>query len=45
MAEAMLRLRAVYLSEHFEEYWPYHVDQYQKRLVHSVKWRKLVAKK
>jgi hypothetical protein len=22
-----LRLRAVYLSEHFEEYWPFHVDK------------------
>ena len=45
MAEAVLRLRAVYLSEHFEEYWPFHVDQDQKRLFQSVKWRKLVAKK
>jgi hypothetical protein len=45
MAEAVLRLRAVYLSEHFEEYWPFHVDQDQKRLFESVKWRKLVAKK
>ena len=32
MAEAVLRLRAVYLSEHFEHYWPFHVDQDQKRL-------------
>jgi len=45
MAEAVLRLRAVYLSEHFEEYWPFHVDQDQKRLYQSVSWRKLVAKK
>ena len=45
MAEAMLRLRAVYTSEHFEEYWPFHVDQDQQRLFQSVKWRKLVAKK
>ena len=45
MAEAVLRLRAVYLSEHFEQYWPFHVDQDQKRLFQSVKWRKLVAKK
>lgn len=45
MAEAVLRLRAVYLSEHFEEYWPFHVDRDQKRLFQSVKWRKLVAKK
>src|SRR5256884_9051801 len=26
MAEAVLRLRAVYLSEHFEQYWPFHVE-------------------
>jgi len=45
MAEAVLRLRAVYLSEHFEHYWPFHVDQDQKRLFQSVKWRKIVAKK
>jgi len=45
MAEAVLRLRAVYLSEHFEEYWPFPVDQDQKRLYQSVRWRKLVAKK
>jgi len=45
MAEAVLRLRAVYLSEHFEEYWPFHVDQDQKRLYQSVKWRRLIAKK
>jgi hypothetical protein len=45
MAEAVLRTRAVYLSDHFEEYWRYHVDEDQKRLFQSVKWRKLVAKK
>jgi len=45
MAEAMLQLRAVYLSDHFEEYWRYHVDEDQKRLFKSAKWRKLVAKK
>jgi hypothetical protein len=45
MAEAVLQLRAVYLSDHFEEYWRYHVDEDQKRLFHSAKWRKLVAKK
>ena len=45
MAEAMLRLRAVYISEHSEEYWPFHVDQDQQRLFQSLKWRKLVAKK
>ena len=38
MAEAVLRLRAVYLSDHFEEYWRYHVDEDQKRLYQSTKW-------
>jgi len=45
MAEAVLRLRAVYLSDHFEEYWRYHVDEDQKRLYPSKTWRKPVAKK
>jgi hypothetical protein len=45
MAEAVLRLRAVYLSDHFEEYWGYHVDEDQTRLFQSVTWRKLIAKK
>jgi hypothetical protein len=45
MAEAVLRLRAVYLSDHFEDYWRYHVDEDQKRLFQSVRWRKLIAKK
>ena len=44
-AEAVLQLRAVYLSDHFDEYWSYHVDEDQKRLFQSAKWRKLVAKK
>ena len=32
MAEAMLRLRATYLSGDFEEYWDYHVLRDQQRL-------------
>lgn len=32
MAEAMVRLRATYLSGDFEEYWDYHVQQDQIRL-------------
>lgn len=32
MAEAMLRLRAIYLSGDFDEYWEYHVLQDQRRL-------------
>jgi hypothetical protein len=45
MAEAMLQLRAVYLSDDFEDYWHYHIDEDQKRLYKSDTWRKLVAKK
>lgn len=45
MAEAVLQLRAVYLSEHFDEYWQYHIEEDQKRLFQSTKWRKFVAKK
>lgn len=45
MAEAVLQVRAVYLSDHFDEYWRYHVDEDQKRLYQSTKWRPLVAKK
>lgn len=32
MAEAMLRLRAIYLSGDFEEYWDFHVQEDQQRL-------------
>ena len=45
MAEAMLQLRALYLSDDFEDYWQYHVDEDQKRLYPPDAWRKLVAKK
>ena len=41
MADAVSQLRAVYLSEHFEEYWAYHVDEDQKRLYQSTKWSSL----
>jgi hypothetical protein len=41
MAEAVLQLRAVYLSEHFEQYWQYHVEEDQNRLFQFPKWRKL----
>jgi len=32
MAEAMLQLRAIYLSRDFQEYWDFHVRQDQQRL-------------
>jgi hypothetical protein len=39
MAEAMLRLRAVYLSAQFDEYWEFHVQQEQQRLHSEGPWR------
>jgi len=38
-AEAMLQMRAVYLSGDFEEYWNYHADQEQARLYPEGLWR------
>src|SRR2546430_4136239 len=35
MAEAVLRLRAVYLSEHFEQYWPFHVEDRKSTRLNS----------
>src|ERR1035438_4970252 len=32
MAEAILQLRAVYLSGDFDQYWQFHIDEDQKRL-------------
>lgn len=32
MAEAMLKMRAVYLSGDLDEYWSFHVEQEQKRI-------------
>ena len=39
MAEAMLRLRAVYLSGDWEEYWRWHIAQDQERLYRTPPWR------
>jgi hypothetical protein len=38
MAEAILRLRAIYLSGDFEAYWEYHVRQDQQRLYPKGLW-------
>ena len=32
MAEAIVQLRAVYLSGDFDRYWQFHMDQDQRRL-------------
>lgn len=39
MAEAMLKLRAIYLSEDFDEYWKYHLHQDQERIHPSGRWK------
>jgi hypothetical protein len=40
-AEAMLKLRATYLSRDFDEYWDFHVQQEQQRLHPPALWRPL----
>jgi hypothetical protein len=39
MAEAMLQMRATYLSDDFEEYWAFHVQCEHKRLHPTDHWR------
>ena len=37
MAEAIVQLRAIYLSGDFDHYWQFHIEQDQKRL-HPEAW-------
>lgn len=39
MAEAMVKLRACYLSGDFDEYWDYHVNKDQQRLYPKYRWK------
>jgi len=32
MAEAVVQLRAIYLSQDFDQYWQFHIEQDQRRL-------------
>ena len=41
--EAMLRMRALYLSGDFEEYWAYHIRQSRARLRKGKIWTRIVA--
>lgn len=41
-AEAMVKMRAVYLSQDFEEYWDYHAAQEQARLYPEGLWRSVM---
>ena len=38
MAEAMLQMRATYLSDDFEEYWAFHVQCEHERLHPTDHW-------
>ena len=39
VAEPVLQLRAVYLSDDFDDYWQFHVQQEQQRLHRKGQWR------
>jgi hypothetical protein len=43
-AEAMLRLRAVYLSGDFDDYWRFHMAQERERLYPPGRWRSITGK-
>ncbi|MCA1699265.1 MAG: ISKra4 family transposase [Actinobacteria bacterium] len=38
-AEALLRLRAAYLSGDLDDYWKFHIQQDQERLHHKTQWQ------
>jgi hypothetical protein len=38
MAEAMVKMRALYLSDDLDDYWDFHIAQEQERL-YSIKWK------
>src|SRR5438093_9616271 len=38
MAEAIVKLRAIYLSGDFEQYWPFHIQKDQERLHPAGRW-------
>lgn len=44
MAEAMLKMRAVYLSGDLDEYWEYHMAQEQRRLYPEKTWKPCAKK-
>jgi hypothetical protein len=43
MAEAMVKMRALYLSSDFDDYWKFHIQNEQKRL-YSIQWKSVNAK-
>jgi hypothetical protein len=42
-AEAMLKLRAIYLSGDFDEYWTFHIEEEQKRLLPGRQWSQILS--
>jgi hypothetical protein len=38
MAEAIVQLRAIYLSADFDQYWPFHIKKDQERLHPASRW-------
>jgi hypothetical protein len=38
MAEAIVKLRAIYLSGDFDQYWPFHIKKDQERLHPAGRW-------
>jgi hypothetical protein len=38
MAEAIVQLRAIYLSGDFDQYWPFHIKKDQERLHPAARW-------
>ncbi|MEK9149131.1 MAG: ISKra4 family transposase [Candidatus Desantisbacteria bacterium] len=43
MAEAMLKMRAIYLSGDFEDYWSFHIKKDQERVHPKGRWRPILA--
>ena len=42
MAEAVVRLRALYLSGDFDDYWNFHIREEQQRLYPPGRWTVVV---
>ena len=43
MAEAMLMMRAIYLSDDFEDYWSFHIQKDQERLQRRGRWKPILG--
>lgn len=43
MAEAMLKMRAIYLSGDFEDYWSFHIQKDQKKVHPKGRWKDVLA--